>query len=101
MYEHLLDMPLSRIEETDEELQTLRARVASSEREITSLCARVRATDLSDESSQVSLGIVRTRLAEMRRQVRDTAEQLQQCRIARMYDRERIERSEAYLHRYF
>ncbi|GKA14308.1 hypothetical protein Tco_0693954 [Tanacetum coccineum] len=101
MYEHLLDMPLSRIEETEEELWTLRARMASSEREITSLHTKVRAVELGDESSRVSLGITRTGLAEMRRQVRDIAEQLQQCRIARMYDKERIERIEAYLRRYF
>ncbi|GJZ51852.1 hypothetical protein Tco_0606367 [Tanacetum coccineum] len=70
----------------------LRARMASSEREITSLRARVRAADLTDESFRVSLGIVRTRLAEMRCQVKDTIEQLQQCQIDQMYNRERIER---------
>ncbi|GJT26164.1 hypothetical protein Tco_0906439 [Tanacetum coccineum] len=59
-----------------------RARVVASEREITSLRARVRATELSDESSRVSLGIARTGLAEMRYQVRDTAEQLQQCQVS-------------------
>ncbi|GJX02829.1 hypothetical protein Tco_0188745 [Tanacetum coccineum] len=74
--------------------------MTSSERVITSLCVRVRAAELSDESSRVSLGVARTGLAEMRRQVRDTVEQLQQCRIARMYDKERIERIEAYLRRY-
>ncbi|GJS77164.1 hypothetical protein Tco_0727045 [Tanacetum coccineum] len=58
MYEDLLDMPLSRIE--------------------------VRAADLTDESFRVSLGIVSTRLAEMRCQVKDTAEQLQQCQIDRI-----------------
>ncbi|GKC35890.1 hypothetical protein Tco_1048274 [Tanacetum coccineum] len=74
--------------------------MTSSERVITSLCVRVRVAELSDESSRVSLGVARTGLAEMRRQVRDTVEQLQQCRIARMYDKERIERIEAYLRRY-
>ncbi|GJV19903.1 hypothetical protein Tco_1368923 [Tanacetum coccineum] len=49
MHNHLLGMPLSRIEEIEEELQTLKAKT------------------------------VRTRLTEMRHQVRDTAEQLQQC----------------------
>ncbi|GKC29947.1 hypothetical protein Tco_1037241 [Tanacetum coccineum] len=63
-----------RIEETKEELHTLRARMASSEKEITSLHARVRAAELSDDSTQVTLETTRTRLAEMRRQVRDTAE---------------------------
>ncbi|GJV35753.1 hypothetical protein Tco_1408230 [Tanacetum coccineum] len=43
MYEHLLDMPPSKIEEIDGQLQTLRARVASSERKNTSLRARARA----------------------------------------------------------
>ncbi|GKB94712.1 hypothetical protein Tco_0980849 [Tanacetum coccineum] len=56
-----------------------KCRVASSERENTSLRAKVRAVELSDESSRVSLRIVKTGLAEMRRQVRDTAEQLHQC----------------------
>ncbi|GKA07827.1 hypothetical protein Tco_0687051 [Tanacetum coccineum] len=66
--------------------------MASSKREITSLHARVRAAKLIDESSQVSLGIASTGLAELRHQVRDTAQQLQQCQIAWMYDRECIER---------
>ncbi|GJR09334.1 hypothetical protein Tco_0791986 [Tanacetum coccineum] len=48
MYEHLLDMPLSRIKELEQELHTLRARVVSSERESTSLRARVRTAELSD-----------------------------------------------------
>nr|GEW86210.1 hypothetical protein [Tanacetum cinerariifolium] len=66
MYEHLLDMSLSKIEETEEELQTLRAKMASSERGITSLRVRVRAEELSDGSSRVSLGIARTILEELR-----------------------------------
>ncbi|GJU06115.1 hypothetical protein Tco_1122545 [Tanacetum coccineum] len=45
------DMPLSWNEETEEELQTLRARVVSSERENTPLRARVRAAELSDDST--------------------------------------------------
>ncbi|GJW16247.1 hypothetical protein Tco_0020380 [Tanacetum coccineum] len=65
MYEHLLDMSLFRIEETEEELQ--------------------------------ALGPGWTGLAEMRHQVRDTAEQLQQCQVSWMYDREHIMRIEAYL----
>ncbi|GJS60466.1 hypothetical protein Tco_0655250 [Tanacetum coccineum] len=76
MYEHLLDKPLSKIEEIDGQLQTLRATLVSSDRENTSLHARARATELSDDSTRVSLGIDRTGLAEMRRQVRDTAKQL-------------------------
>ncbi|GJT97042.1 hypothetical protein Tco_1092560 [Tanacetum coccineum] len=101
MYKHLLGMPLSRIEEIEEELQTLKAKVVSSERENTSLRVRVRAKELSDDSIRVALQTARTGLTEMRRQVRDTAEQLQQCQIARMHDRDRISRIEEYLRRYF
>nr|GEY30740.1 protein kinase-like domain, concanavalin A-like lectin/glucanase domain protein [Tanacetum cinerariifolium] len=69
MYEHLLDMPMSRIEETEEELQILRVRMASLKREITSLHARVRVAELSDDSTLVSLGIAWAGLVEIRRQV--------------------------------
>ncbi|GKD62234.1 hypothetical protein Tco_1299743 [Tanacetum coccineum] len=54
---------------------------------------RVRAAKLSNESSRVLLGIARTGLAKLR----DTAEQLQQCQIARIKERERILRIDAYL----
>ncbi|GKC60017.1 hypothetical protein Tco_1087615, partial [Tanacetum coccineum] len=101
MYEHLLDIPLPRIEEIEEELQNLQARVVPSERENTSLSTRVRAAELSDYSTRVMLQTARTRLVEMRRQVRDTAEQLQLRQIARMYDRERISMIEEYLRTYF
>nr|GEX06212.1 hypothetical protein [Tanacetum cinerariifolium] len=69
--------------------------------ENTSLHDVVRATELSDNSTRVALETMRVGLAEMRRQVRDTAEQLQQCQIAQMHDRQRISRIEAYLRRYF
>ncbi|GJY93035.1 hypothetical protein Tco_0508817 [Tanacetum coccineum] len=39
----------------------------------------------------------RTGLAELRHQLRDTAEQLQLCQIAQISDKERIKRLEAYL----
>ncbi|GKC46917.1 hypothetical protein Tco_1064639 [Tanacetum coccineum] len=67
MYKHLLDMPLTRLETTEHELETLRARVVSSVREISSLHARARATELRDESSRVSLRIARAGLTELRR----------------------------------
>nr|GEZ01753.1 hypothetical protein [Tanacetum cinerariifolium] len=97
MYEHLLDMTLSRIEETKEELQTLRARVVSLERENSPLRARVKVTKLNDDSIRVALQTARNGLAEMRRQVRYTAKQLQQCQIAWMNDRECISRIDEYL----
>ncbi|GJV69070.1 reverse transcriptase domain-containing protein [Tanacetum coccineum] len=68
MYKHLLDMPLTRLETTEHELETLRARVVSSVREISSLYARARPAELRDESSRVSLGIARAGLTELRRQ---------------------------------
>ncbi|GKD17681.1 hypothetical protein Tco_1206839 [Tanacetum coccineum] len=63
MYEHLLDMPMFRIKEIEKELQTLRDRVVSSERDNTSLHARVRAAELSDDSTRVALQTARTGLA--------------------------------------
>ncbi|GJW58739.1 hypothetical protein Tco_0105470 [Tanacetum coccineum] len=51
MYEHLLEIPLLRIEGIEEELQTLRARVVSLERENTYLRARVRAAEMSKDST--------------------------------------------------
>nr|GEV83429.1 hypothetical protein [Tanacetum cinerariifolium] len=51
MYEHLLDIPLTRLETTKHELETLRVRVVSYVREISSLHARARAAELHDESS--------------------------------------------------
>ncbi|GKF77468.1 hypothetical protein Tco_0229938 [Tanacetum coccineum] len=77
MYKHLLDKPLIRLETTEHELETLRARVVSSVREISSLHDRARAAELRDESSRVSLGIARAGLTELQRQVRYTAKQLQ------------------------
>ncbi|GJU37657.1 hypothetical protein Tco_1186011 [Tanacetum coccineum] len=97
----MVDERLDEIEETKKELQTLRDRVVSLEKENSSLRVRVRAAKLSDDSTQVALQNARTGLAEMRRQVRDTVEQLQQCQIARMYDRECISMIEEYLRRYF
>ncbi|GJZ21733.1 hypothetical protein Tco_0558772 [Tanacetum coccineum] len=73
-------------------------RVASSEKEITSLRVRVKVVELSDESSRVSLDIAGTGLAELRHQLRDTKEQLQLCQISQISYKERIERLEAYLH---
>nr|GEV81533.1 hypothetical protein [Tanacetum cinerariifolium] len=59
-----------------EEMRTLRARLISLEGENILLHARVRAVELSDDSTQVALQTVRTGLAEMRLQVKDTAERL-------------------------
>ncbi|GJY39284.1 hypothetical protein Tco_0425648 [Tanacetum coccineum] len=67
MYEHLLEIPLPMIEEIEEELRTPRARVVSLEGENTSLRAKVRVAELSDDSTRVMLQTARTRLAEVRR----------------------------------
>ncbi|GJY97619.1 hypothetical protein Tco_0514529 [Tanacetum coccineum] len=60
-------IPLPMIEEIEEKLRTPRARVVSLEGENTSLRARVRVAELSDDSTRVMLQTARTRLAEVRR----------------------------------
>nr|GEY82760.1 hypothetical protein [Tanacetum cinerariifolium] len=82
-------------------MRTLRARVVSLDGENMSLRAKVRAAQLSDDSTRVALQTARTGLPEVRRKARDTAEQLQQCRIARIQDRERISRIKEYIRRHF
>nr|GEU59578.1 hypothetical protein [Tanacetum cinerariifolium] len=57
--------PHKRIEETKEELRTLRSRVVSLERENSSLRASVREAKLCDDSTRVVLQISRTGLAEV------------------------------------
>nr|GEX87435.1 hypothetical protein [Tanacetum cinerariifolium] len=49
MYEHLLDIPLTRLETIDHALETLRAEVVSTKGEIASSLARARATEQRDE----------------------------------------------------
>ncbi|GJX76514.1 hypothetical protein Tco_0323325 [Tanacetum coccineum] len=58
MYEHLLDIPSTRLDDTKHELETLRARVVSSEREIDSLLAKARVVEQRDE-------IARDRISEL------------------------------------
>ncbi|GJX02387.1 hypothetical protein Tco_0186300 [Tanacetum coccineum] len=96
-----LEIPLPKIDGIEQELQTLRDRVAASEGEKTTLHERVRVMELGDESLRVLLRTVRTEQAEMQQQARDTAEELRQSQIARFHDRERIRRIKAYLCRYF
>nr|GEZ80424.1 hypothetical protein [Tanacetum cinerariifolium] len=62
-------MPLPRIEEIEEKLRILRAWVVSLEGENMLLRAKVRAAELSDNSTLVALQIERTGLAKMRQQV--------------------------------
>ncbi|GJX07896.1 hypothetical protein Tco_0195828 [Tanacetum coccineum] len=88
-------------EEIEEELHTLRDRVAASEGEDTALRERVRAMEVGDLSLRESLRIARAGQTEMQCQVRHTAEQLQQCQITRCHERERIRRMEAFLCSYF
>nr|GEW54591.1 hypothetical protein [Tanacetum cinerariifolium] len=76
MYDNLLEIRLPKIKEIEEKFRTLRARVVSSKRENISLHARVKAAKLSDDSTRVALQTARIGLSEMRRQVRDTVEQL-------------------------
>ncbi|GJR40012.1 hypothetical protein Tco_1215696 [Tanacetum coccineum] len=64
------------------------------------LTVEERLDDRVDDSTRVALQTARGGLTEMRLQMRDTVEQLQQCLIARMHDKERISRIEDYLLRY-
>ncbi|GJY02179.1 hypothetical protein Tco_0360331 [Tanacetum coccineum] len=97
----LRKMLIMRFEEIEEELHTLRDRVAASEKEETALRERVRAMEVGDLSLRESLRIARAGQTEMQCQVRHTAEQLQQCQITRCHERERIRRMQAFLCSYF
>ncbi|GKA07892.1 putative reverse transcriptase domain-containing protein [Tanacetum coccineum] len=52
MFKHLLDIPLAGLETTNHELETLRARVVSSEGDISSLHAKARAAEQREEISR-------------------------------------------------
>ncbi|GKD44318.1 hypothetical protein Tco_1268963, partial [Tanacetum coccineum] len=64
-------------ERLDEQSKVIGEMMVSLEKENSSLRDRVRATELSDDSTRVALQTARTGLAEMRRQERDIAKQLQ------------------------
>nr|GEX62071.1 hypothetical protein [Tanacetum cinerariifolium] len=76
IYKHLLEIPLPRIDEIKQDLQTLRDKVAASEGENTTLRKRVRALELGDLSLKDSLRTARARQAEMQFQVRHTADNM-------------------------
>ncbi|GKD15395.1 hypothetical protein Tco_1199802 [Tanacetum coccineum] len=58
MYDHLLEIPITGLKTTKHEMETLRARLISSKREIVALHARARAVKQQEDISRDSLGIV-------------------------------------------
>ncbi|GKD26734.1 hypothetical protein Tco_1232948 [Tanacetum coccineum] len=87
MYEHLLDVPSTRPEDTDHELETLRSRVVSSEREIASLHVRAKVVEQRDE-------IAKDRISKLDDRLRYAQYWIQQGELASVNYRVRIGRIE-------
>ncbi|GKA88373.1 hypothetical protein Tco_0810137 [Tanacetum coccineum] len=90
MYEHLLDMPFTRLKTTKHELETLKAKVVSLEREITSLLVRARSAEQRD-------GIDRDRIFELEDRLGYAEYHIKQDELARVSDRVRIRRIKQHL----
>nr|GEU41664.1 RNA-directed DNA polymerase, eukaryota [Tanacetum cinerariifolium] len=65
MYEYLLDIPLTRLETTEHDLEASRARLVSFEQEIASLQAKARAAEQRDEISQDRILVESYKVEEM------------------------------------
>ncbi|GKB14045.1 hypothetical protein Tco_0847968 [Tanacetum coccineum] len=88
MYDHLLEMPLQRMEEVEEEIRALTSRLETTKAESTALRNRVRSLELSELSLRDTLRVEREKFCGSSRHLGYVIEELSQSMMSRFADRE-------------